>query len=123
MKVVIPAARPVAGSITANGSIEPFDRRSRRRSISSRIFSGGAIDVYHSFHSSPSRTDSTRPSRWACDSGSSAAWGPRRVTGVSQGIAPSYDRSRVCEIQHAERAVGFAVAADREEDGLGTGGR
>ena len=37
----------------------------RRRAISASIFSGDGIDVYHSVHSSPSRTASISPSR--CD--------------------------------------------------------
>src|SRR6185437_15360501 len=50
---------------------------------------GFGMDVYQSFHSSPSLTASVRTSRWACDNGSSRACGPASVTGSSQCIGVS----------------------------------
>ena len=75
--------------------IEHRERQHRARRLQARA--GGrspcpcppavGMEVYQSFHSSPSFTASTSPSRWSCDSGSSRACAPRSVTGSSQGIS------------------------------------
>ena len=57
----MPEMRPSA-SRAVKGSIEPLACSASRRSISAAICSGAGMAVYQSFHSSPSRTASIRPS-------------------------------------------------------------
>src|SRR4249920_2688840 len=81
----MPAGTPAASS-TVNGSIEPLACRPRRRSISAAMPSGLGIDVYQSFHSSPSRAALARAAACSCASGASVACVPCKVTGSGQAM-------------------------------------
>src|SRR6185312_9721560 len=104
----MPAILPAASN-TVNGSIDPAFCKPSRRSISLAMFSGLGTAVYQSLNSSPSLTASTSPWRWSCDSGSSRACSPRRVTGSGQGIG-------VSPLRHCERSEAIHISACRGVD-------
>src|ERR1700729_2015737 len=81
MPEMVPSA-----SYTVHGIIAPDTCNPSRRSISLRMSSARGMEVYQSFHNSPSFTASVRPSHWSCDNGSSRAYGPLSDTGSSQDI-------------------------------------
>src|SRR5450755_2858620 len=92
MYVVIPQTRPAA-SRTAKGSMLPAACSARRRSISFVIAAGSGIEVYQSFHSSPSCTATASSAACASARGSSVACFPASVIGGGQLMGEVAQRS------------------------------